>query len=133
MSMVMVTSWRTRGPRAFHMDIAKKAGRLDIVETLENDVPKGAAAVRAYVNHGRWVASCECGGAEVVSSGDPFFMCLSCYNEADGGKLRRVLFPRNRSALEGVLLGRKEPGSRNWEVGETVADLKRQNSARGDR
>jgi len=121
------------GPRDFLIDIATRAGRSDIVDTLGGDAGKKASRVKAYINHGRWVANCECGGAEVVSPSDPIFMCLSCFNAADKGELRKVEFPKDRKLIEAVLLNRKEPGSRNWEHNETLADLKRQNADKGDK
>jgi len=49
--------------------------------------------VLAVVNYGRWIAQCECGGAEYVALSDPVFFCCSCGNASVDGKLRMVIFP----------------------------------------
>jgi len=49
--------------------------------------------VVARIDHGRWIADCECKGAEYVDPGEPVFFCLSCLNAAHNGRLRPVRFP----------------------------------------
>ncbi len=44
----------------------------------------------------RWVAMCECGGAEVVDPNEPVFFCCSCGNAKVGGLWRPVNFPQER-------------------------------------
>ena len=51
------------------------------------------SAVVARIDHGRWIADCECNGAEYVDPGEPIYYCFSCKNAAHGGKLRPVKFP----------------------------------------
>lgn len=51
------------------------------------------APVTARIDHGRWIADCECNGAEYVDPEEPIFFCLSCLNREHGGKLRPVKFP----------------------------------------
>lgn len=92
--------------------------------------------VRAFVNHGRWLASCPmqgCNAAYIVSSADPMLFCAEC-----GGGWWRVVFPLDKRAIEEQLL--KRPGksnpfadveTRNWIPGETVEDLVRENLSRG--
>lgn len=103
-------------------------------------------AVTAEVNNGRWVAVCECGGAEYVDPQEKVFYCFSCGNSAQGGDGRPVEFPAERLEIEAELLTRNVneqrglnaldralratpeiPGlSRSWKPGETVADLREQ-------
>jgi len=59
--------------------------------TLKNQI--GKLPVRARIDHGRWIADCECKGAEYVDPDEPIFFCLSCLNVNHGGKLRPVVFP----------------------------------------
>lgn len=102
-------------------------------------------AVKARINKGRWIADCECGGAEAVSRTDPIFFCFSCGNEANKGKFRKVAFPDNADEIESILLergltlgqGRDEiektinatPDKyhREWIPDETDDDLRKQN------
>ena len=75
---------------------------------------------------GRWMARCECGGAEVVDQKEPVFMCCSCMNEEYGRQFRNVKFPQDKEAIETILserIGRE----RNWLPGESLEDLRSQN------
>lgn len=104
--------------------------------------------VKARVDFGRWLADCECGGAEYVYPGDPIFFCFSCGNKKQKGAARPVEFPDSitLSEIEFELLDRPiietigmSPStialnsrpvmnslSRSWNPGETVEDLKKQ-------
>jgi hypothetical protein len=61
--------------------------------------------VVARVERGRWIADCECGGAEWVAESVPFF-CFSCGNASVNGDGRLVIFPTNRREVEVALLER---------------------------
>lgn len=74
----------------------------------------------AYVNHGRWVANCSCGGAELVAEGKRM-VCGSC------GLNSPVTFPPNVGAIESVLHARKGTAVKNWTPGETVEMLEAEN------
>ena len=80
---------------------------------------------KAYVNHGRWLVKCECGGCEKVWE-EGWVMCQSCLNAAQGHKYRRTVFPTTRKKIEEILIVRPLP-NRNWSPGETLADLRREN------
>lgn len=88
--------------------------------------------VAAYVSEGRWVADCpaKCGGALLVTPSDPWYLCVDC-----GAGWTRVVFPGARIAIEALLMKRSliagVPKSRNWLVGETVADLVAENLVHG--
>lgn len=90
--------------------------------------------VIAYVNAGRWIAKCECGGAEYVDFGSPRFMCCGCWNRADGRAWRPVAtpLPATRRAVEAALLTRREE-NRHYrpDRGEDVWTLRRENAAHG--
>lgn len=74
--------------------------------------------VAAYANHGRWVADCPCGGAELVGDGD--MVCGSC------GLVHEVDWPEDRKRIEGLL--RVRPAlNQNWLPGETVEMLAAEN------
>jgi hypothetical protein len=108
--------------------------------------------IDASLNFGRWIATCECAGAEYVTPADPVFWCCACGNADIGGRLRPVRFPSHREEIEALVLERpveslrgfsaderamnarptvkvagRGPLSRSWEPGETVAELRRQN------
>lgn len=97
--------------------------------------------VYAEVNQGRWIVQCPaagCGGAMVVTTTTPIYMCVDCANAGNGGQWYQVVFP---DAVELVAIERellKRPArmpaqavNRNWKPGETVDDLIAENTARG--
>jgi hypothetical protein len=109
--------------------------------------------VTARVDFGRWIADCECGGAEYVDPEHTFFFCQSCGNQAFGGQLRSVIFPdeETRAQIEVALTAREVDDSfgkdeiqramqakpkirglaRSWNPDESVSDLKKQNRKAG--
>ena len=94
--------------------------------------------VQARINHGRWLVDCPgCNSALVVDLSELVFMCVECANAANGGAWLQVTLPRNRKAIEAELLKRpfgRNPAdapTRNWEPGETVADLRHENAEHG--
>lgn len=117
-------------------------------ETPFRDVPTEGQPVLARVDFGRWIADCECGGAEAVDLSEPIFYCFTCGNGDTGGAPRLVIFPKNMKDIEAELLkrpvierrGRNEierafqavPAvgqlSRSWTPDETLDDLKKQNA-----
>lgn len=136
-------------------DKAIEEGYPDAQKRLEDMIRKykltykntgGQPTINAFMNYGRWLASCECGnGAEYVAKDIPF-MCFECGNAQTNGILREVIFPKNRKSIETEILKREViPGvglvdsvrvrrskpvkpfvSRSWMPGESVADLKKQ-------
>lgn len=62
--------------------------------------------VKARMDFGRWIADCECGGAEAVDPSDAVFFCISCGNEITKGRLRPVQFPENYKAIEKEIMAR---------------------------
>ena len=85
----------------------------------------------ARVYRGQWIVDCPCRGAGFVWVAEPITWCGSCGNRALGGSWRRVELPEDRAAIEVVLLERPDPDTRNWEPGETVAELIGENAANG--
>lgn len=61
---------------------------------IPNDAgaPKGRP-IAAYANAGRWLAKCECGGAEYVDFDELAFMCCGCWNAVDGHEWRPITLP----------------------------------------
>ena len=88
--------------------------------------------IHAYISEGRWVADCPagCGGALMVTPNDRWYFCVNC-----GSGWHRVLFPTAKRAIETILLKRPLEGgipkTRNWRVGESVAQLRAENLAHG--
>lgn len=120
------TVWRNH-PTFMH--IAERAGFVVPPLTAVADVPP----FPARINHGNLIADCpDCGGAEFVwREGPHLFLCANCLNGAVGGKWRRVGMPGQLPGIEAVLLERPLPANRNWDITESVADLRAQNREAG--
>jgi hypothetical protein len=83
--------------------------------------------MKAYINHGRWIAHCpvrQCNGAEIAPPGTPVIRCLSC------GTLTHVTHPRNWPEIEAALQMRPIE-NRNWYPWERVSDLLCENRTHG--
>lgn len=86
-------------------------------------------AVHARANWGRWIADCltpHCTNAWMVRVGDDHWDCFTC------GYTNQVLWPPDPAAVEYLLSMRPDPKTRNWEHGETLTDLLRDNVVHGD-
>jgi hypothetical protein len=69
------------------------------------------APVRAYLNHGRWIAGCGrqyCANAERLEPRQALFHCSSCRWEA------LVEWPPDVDEIQAVLEMRPVPETRNW-------------------
>ena len=143
-------------------EVARRKGfetQLDWIKWLSNqqkdylDTPFtgiiGGDSVLARIDFGRWIADCECGGAEYVDPEEQIFYCFSCGNRTNGGNARPVVFPdewtmrqiedllterpiddgRGRNRIERAMLAVPlYPGlGRSWNPNETIKDLERQN------
>ncbi len=103
---------------------------IEIPEVFSDDhVP-----FKAYINWGRWCIDCDCGSSSLASRDFQFYICheRGCDRSADWS---RVEFPIDVIEIEDVLLARpvRQNGlavNRNWFVGETVSDLKKENTDR---
>lgn len=97
---------------------------LKVVQQQNLPTGRNLTTVEAYVNHGRWVADCPCGGAELVSSGVDM-ICGSC------GMTSPVKFPKqaDQDRINGLLEKRPSP-NQNWRV-EDLAGLVGENIAAG--
>jgi hypothetical protein len=71
--------------------------------------------VYARIDYGRWIADCECGGAEMVDPNEPIFFCLSCGNKVTSGRARKVEFPKDRVKIETETMQQPEGGWQSWE------------------
>lgn len=101
------------------------------VEDKLKEPKKKTPPVMAFVNHGRWVANCECGGCEVVDRKDPVFMCFSCANFGAGeGELRPVIFPDDAGRIEAALKIRDKQ-NRNCNLGQAASSLEVENVEHG--
>jgi hypothetical protein len=113
--------------------VAYLRGKGNLIPDPAGDPQPGDAPVVAYVNHGRWVAQCECMSAQLVSPADPRFFCVECFNVAVDGRWRAVTFPAGSEVeeIEAVLELRPERKRQNWEPGETVERLVAENLEHG--
>jgi len=98
--------------------MAKRYIKFD--ETISN-----TSTLQAYVNHGRWLVKCECGGAEYAWE-EKLFMCQSCWNANHKHEFRKIKFPKERKQIE-ELLSKRPIVNRNWKPNETIEDLIREN------
>jgi hypothetical protein len=112
----------------------------EVVPPLDHVVLTARPLV-ARVNHGQWIASCDCGAPAdkiptpggVVFFDRPLVWCVRCRNGGTGRGWRPVTVPSSdlRTAVEAVLVLRPDLATRNWTPGETVAQLIVENVAHG--
>lgn len=115
-----------------------RAAEWEVVQQWPRGVPfvmpSGLAAkpaLAARVNHGQWIVDCPfCPSASMACATDHRFFCVNCLNAGAGGKWLAVIWPKNRDAIEAVLLERPNPHTRNWSMVETLQDLRAENAAR---
>jgi hypothetical protein len=71
---------------------------------------------------------CACGNGAPVTMGDgpPEAVCFSC-----GTIWTHPVFPADASDIERLLVQRRYAPSRNWQPGETVEHLQRENDEHG--
>jgi hypothetical protein len=82
--------------------------------------------LKAYVNHGRWVADCPCGGGIACGPDSPDAVCYDCRTE------RNISFPSaSRIATATELLSARPLKHQNWrpDQGESVTELRAENAA----
>jgi hypothetical protein len=84
----------------------------------------------ASVNHGRWVARCDCGAGVAVDPQWHEARCFGC-----GTVHTTVRFPETaeRVEIERLLMARKKMAHRHWQSSETLHDLHEQNQAHPER
>lgn len=106
----------------------RKAARYFGVTLGQPEIDE-AMTVSPIVNHGRWIVQCPwCASAEMA--GEWFFCSQGCFNGAIGRKYVRVVWPKQKEAIEAVLLKRPDPQTRNW-TSETIDELARENKGHG--
>lgn len=97
----------------------------------------------AYLNHGRWVAECVCGGAERIwpggqiqtdpKTGQQYGLAsdgrMICGDKEFCGIESTVVVPteRERTDIHKTVGIRPDPRTRNWLPGETVGELLAEN------
>lgn len=93
----------------------------------------GDAEAFARIDHGRWVVDCPfCPSAQMAFEEDHRFLCADCLNADASGAWVRVIWPKPavRKAIEGPLVVRPK-ANQNWRPGESPAELRAENQARG--
>lgn len=122
-----------RGRDHWEMGLDKRGATLDefIIFTLKKRRMRHLVSkiktltqvpVYARVSDNRWIADCECGGAEAVDYVDPRFFCLGCFNDAFGNMPRRVIFPADLDEIEDILTARDDPLTRGYTPAEAVLE-----------
>jgi hypothetical protein len=72
-------------------------------------VAETGKTVAAFVDHGRWVAECECRGGMACSPHISYAICLDC------GRRYRIKFPSAKAIAEATeLLDERPEQNRNW-------------------
>lgn len=106
-------------------DIVKRDGCMSVEEWIRRLATRRHIAVRdiddkfpvvARIDHSRWIADCDCGGAEYVDPDETIFFCFSCNNVAFNGKIRTVTFPL-KEKLEEIYSGLGEQNNFSWTEG----------------
>lgn len=92
-----------------------------------------AAPLTAWLQEDRWVAVCpDCGrNAQLVWEETPLYLCCACWNAAVGGTWRRVVWPKERKAIERIVGMRHLAANRNWQPGESLNLLRAENIEHG--
>ncbi len=95
------------------------------------DLVKIEISAPAIVNHGRWMVRCPwCSGAEMLYLTKLQFLCLSCLNKDADGRFITIDLPPFHNAIEVQLL--KRPIQfQNYEPGQTIEDLVKENNEHG--
>lgn len=108
-----VDSWALLPPalRAVRWYEEKNQRRLPVTDGIVL-----GAQLRARINHGRWVADCTCGSAQIVTPADPRMWCVVC-----GTGWWQVAFPADVNAVEQTLLD-LPVAERNWWAVDDVTD-----------
>ena len=93
---------------------------------LTLNIEESNKTLRAEINHSRWLVNCPyCNNAEFLF-GDKGFYCTLCGNEGNGGKLYKVIMPKNMIQIE-TLLEPRPIFNRSWKYPETIDDLATEN------
>lgn len=100
--------------------------RLSMERAAATGQTESKGRVVAYINHGRWVALCECNTGMLVQPTCSVVACLAC------GAVYDVDLPDEdtRAAIEAALLPRAEQ-NRNWLPVEPVEKLIAENEEHG--
>ena len=101
--------------------------RLGKSPLVDRGLGLGMKSLWAKVNHGRWIVDCpNCRSAQIASRETPFFHCAECDSD-----WFRITYPAERVAIELLLLKRPNIANRNWEPGETLTILEKENADKG--
>ena len=80
--------------------------RLDL--HLPAALTRSETPIAAHVSDGRWVIDCPCGGGALAEPAWGIGICVDC------GTIHPVTFPRERAAIEEVLLARPSEVNRHF-------------------
>jgi hypothetical protein len=109
-------------PAAWGPLLGIRAGRL--ILTLPSEERRTERTLPAFVNDGRWVVVCPCGGAQVAARSDRRFFCVDCRGW-EGRGWDDVYWPDDEEleVAERLLLARPDPLSRNWRPWDETAEV----------
>jgi hypothetical protein len=84
---------------------------------------------RVEMNHGRWIAQCQCGSSEQVHDGQGQVRCRSEYGGCD--RKIKLQWPDGWQEIDRIVADRPMP-NRNWRWGEPLEQLVAENVIAGD-
>ncbi len=116
------------GYRSFIEKVADIYDNVD--ERPDWEAPQGD--IEALVNHSNWLVRCpnpDCSEVTMVDQGE-LYWCPNCGSADNDFAPRTVIFPSHIKTIT-TLLAKRPRQNRNWEPGETLAQLKRENKERG--
>ena len=98
-----------------HKSVAERIAKLAVKFNHRYVADRTAGKpVEARIDFARWIADCECGGAEYVDPDEPLFFCMACGNAGTSGRARKVEFPDDRETIEADTMRDKRPAYQNW-------------------
>ena len=101
--------------------------QLELPQGMTQDVVQGGLAF-ARINWSRIVVDCPrawCTSALSLPPGWDVFQCWDCHWRAP------IVWPADLAGIVSVLALRPDPKTRNWEPGESILDLVRENIEHG--
>lgn len=90
-----------------------------------------------YVNHGRWIVDCRCGGAEQVTRGQPAVVCQAIRRSIGGDRpcVTHIDIewpdPAVAAAAVVALLDGRPTCNQNWQPHESLDELRDENRLNG--
>lgn len=99
---------------------------VDVDVPPPTHIARDELAVYVRVDHGRWVADCPCGSAQLACMTDLRLFCVDCGNAHADGRWVKTIWPTSTVEIDRVLSLRPLP-YQNWTADESVPQLRAEN------